>query len=124
MYVQGFSSSLPHDVHIQMLKTLPGLENVHVIKPAYAVEYDYVPAIQLSHSLMTKKIKGLFCAGQINGTSGYEEAAAQGLVAGINSVKYLANEPLFFEPGEKWDYSLCHDNAPRKWCTCFHNISS
>ena len=89
MYVQGFSSSLPHDVYIKMLRTLPGLENVHIIKPAYAVEYDYVPAVQLNHSLMMKNIKGLFCAGQINGTSGYEEAAAQGLIAGINAAKYL-----------------------------------
>lgn len=89
IYVQGFSTSLPAEVQIQMLKSLPGLENVHVIKPAYAVEYDAISALQLSHSLMTKKIKGLFCAGQINGTSGYEEAAAQGLVAGINAFNYL-----------------------------------
>lgn len=90
-YVQGFSSSLPADVQIQMLRTLPGLEKVHVIKPAYAVEYDYVPAIQLNHSLMTRLVKGLFHAGQINGTSGYEEAAAQGLIAGINAFNYLNN---------------------------------
>ncbi len=89
MYVQGFSTSLPAEVQIQMLQSLPGLENVHIIKPAYAVEYDYVPAVQLEHSLMTKKVKGLFCAGQINGTSGYEEAAAQGLIAGINAINYL-----------------------------------
>src|SRR5574344_2931574 len=77
-----------------MLTSLEGLEHVHIIKPAYAVEYDYLPAIQLEHSLMTKKIKGLFCAGQINGTSGYEEAAAQGLIAGINAVRYLENKDL------------------------------
>ena len=93
-YVQGFSTSLPADVQIQMLQSLPGLEKVRVIKPAYAVEYDYVPAIQLNHSLMTKKIKGLFCAGQINGTSGYEEAAGQGLIAGINAVLYLQNKEM------------------------------
>lgn len=92
MYIQGFSTSLPAEVQIQMLQSLPGLEKVHIIKPAYAVEYDYVPAIQLEHSLMTQKIKGLFCAGQINGTSGYEEAAAQGLIAGINAVKYINNK--------------------------------
>lgn len=94
IYVQGFSTSLPADIQVQMLKSLPGLENVHIIKPAYAVEYDAVPALQLNHSLMTKKIKGLFCAGQINGTSGYEEAAAQGLVAGINSYNYLNNNEM------------------------------
>ena len=94
IYVQGFSTSLPAEVQIQMLHSLPGLENVHIIKPAYAVEYDAVPALQLSHSLMTKKIKGLFCAGQINGTSGYEEAAAQGLVAGINAFNYLNNKEM------------------------------
>ena len=94
VYIQGFSSSLPADVQIQMLRTLPGLENAHVIKPAYAVEYDYVPAVQNTHSLMTKKIKGLFMAGQINGTSGYEEAAAQGLIAGINAVNYLNNSDM------------------------------
>ena len=93
-YVQGFSTSLPIEVQIQMLHSLPGLENVSVIKPAYAVEYDSVPAVDLNHTLMTKKIKGLFLAGQINGTSGYEEAAAQGLIAGINAVKYANNEPM------------------------------
>lgn len=88
-YIQGFSTSLPIDVQTRMLRTLPGLENAHIIKPAYAVEYDYVPAIQTTHSLMSKKIKGLFFGGQINGTSGYEEAAAQGLIAGINAFNYL-----------------------------------
>ncbi|HBG48767.1 MAG TPA: tRNA uridine-5-carboxymethylaminomethyl(34) synthesis enzyme MnmG [Cyanobacteria bacterium UBA9971] len=93
-YVQGFSTSLPADVQYKMLRSLPGLENVFVLKPAYAVEYDYVPATQLTHSLMTKKIEGLFCAGQINGTSGYEEAAAQGLIAGINATRYCDNKEL------------------------------
>ncbi len=93
-YVQGFSTSLPADVQIKMLRSLPGLENVEVLKPAYAVEYDYMPAVQLNHSLMTKRIEGIFCAGQINGTSGYEEAAAQGLIAGINAVRYIDGKEL------------------------------
>lgn len=89
IYIQGFSTSLPADVQVKMIRSLPGLENAHIIKPAYAVEYDYVPAVQTTHSLMSKKIKGLFFGGQINGTSGYEEAAAQGLIAGINAFYYL-----------------------------------
>lgn len=88
-YIQGFSTSLPAEVQVQMIRSLPGLERAHIVKPAYAVEYDYVPAIQTTHTLMSKKIKGLFFGGQINGTSGYEEAAAQGLIAGINAYNYL-----------------------------------
>ena len=94
LYIQGFSTSLPSDVQTKMVRSLPGLENAHIIKPAYAVEYDYIPAVQTSHSLMSKKVKGLFCAGQINGTSGYEEAAAQGLLAGINSFNYINNKEM------------------------------
>ena len=89
VYIQGFSTSLPIEAQFQMIHSLSGLENVSVIKPAYAVEYDSVCALELDNGLMTKKIKGLFLAGQINGTSGYEEAAAQGLVAGINAKNYL-----------------------------------
>ncbi len=94
VYIQGFSSSLPADVQVQMLHTLPGLEKAHVIKPAYAVEYDYVPAVQTTHSLMSKHVQGLFFGGQINGTSGYEEAAAQGLIAGINAINYINNSEM------------------------------
>lgn len=94
VYIQGFSTSLPACVQVEMIRSLPGLEKAHIIKPAYAVEYDSVPAVQTMHSLMSKDIKGLFFAGQINGTSGYEEAAAQGLIAGINSVNYLNSSPM------------------------------
>ena len=98
VYIQGFSTSLPACVQVEMLRSLPGLEKAHIIKPAYAVEYDYVPAVQTLHSLMSKDIRGLFFAGQINGTSGYEEAAAQGLIAGINSVKYLNSSEMLELP--------------------------
>ena len=98
VYIQGFSTSLPACVQVEMLRSLPGLEKAHIIKPAYAVEYDYVPAIQTKHSLMSKDIDGLFFAGQINGTSGYEEAAAQGLIAGINSVNYLNSSEMLELP--------------------------
>ena len=98
VYIQGFSTSLPACVQVEMLRSLPGLEKAHIIKPAYAVEYDYVPAVQTRHSLMSKDIDGLFFAGQINGTSGYEEAAAQGLIAGINSVNYLNSSDMLELP--------------------------
>jgi len=109
-YIQGFSSSLPIEVQTAMLKSLPGLENVSIIKPAYAVEYDSVSALELTHSLMCKKVKGLFLAGQINGTSGYEEAAAQGLMAGINAILYLQNkEPFELERSSSYIGTLIDD---------------
>lgn len=110
IYVGGFSTSLPAPVQLEMLKTLPGLENVHVIKPAYAVEYDYVPAVQTLHSLMSKNVQGLFFGGQINGTSGYEEAAAQGLVAGINAVNYIRKqEPMILSRESSYIGTLIDD---------------
>jgi len=89
IYVNGFSTSLPEDVQKKALRSIKGLEEVEFIRPGYAIEYDYIPTYQLRSTLESKNIKGLFCAGQINGTSGYEEAAAQGLVSGINAVHRL-----------------------------------
>jgi len=95
IYCNGISTSVPKDVQEQMLKLMPGTENARIIHYAYAIEYDYCPPLQLTASLETKKISGLFLAGQINGTSGYEEAAGQGIIAGINAARKLLNkEPL------------------------------
>jgi tRNA uridine 5-carboxymethylaminomethyl modification enzyme len=92
VYMQNFSSSLPLWAQERMVRSLPGCEKAHILRPAYAIEYDYLPPTQLTPWLETKRVKGLFCAGQINGTSGYEEAGAQGILAGINAVLTLRGE--------------------------------
>lgn len=95
MYIQGMSSSLPEDVQALFYRTIPGLENIEISRPAYAIEYDCIDSLELFHTLETKGIENLYCAGQINGSSGYEEAAAQGLIAGINAGLKLKNRSPF-----------------------------
>jgi tRNA uridine 5-carboxymethylaminomethyl modification enzyme len=110
MYIQGLNTSLPEDVQVKVLKSIPGLENVAIIRTGYAIEYDYLPPAQLRSSLETRQVEGLFTAGQINGTSGYEEAAAQGLIAGINAaLKIQDQEPLILKRSEAFIGVLIDD---------------
>lgn len=109
-YLNGFSSSLPWDVQWRALHQIRGLENVHIYRPGYAIEYDYFPPTQLHHSLETKLVSGLFFAGQVNGTTGYEEAAAQGLMAGINAHRKLkGEEPIVLHRDEAYIGVLIDD---------------
>jgi len=110
MYIQGMSTSLPYEVQIQMYRTMIGLENAEIMRPAYAIEYDAIDPTQLKPSLELISIKNLFFAGQINGSSGYEEAAAQGLIAGINAYLSLNNkEPFILDRSEAYIGVLIDD---------------
>ena len=109
-YVNGLSTSLPFDIQMEIVHSIPGLEEAIILRPAYAVEYDFAPPTQLYPSLESKKVENLFFAGQINGTSGYEEAAAQGLVAGVNAVqKARGEQPLIIGRHEAYIGVLIDD---------------
>lgn len=110
IYVNGFSTSLPEEVQYEALRNVPGFENVRIFRPGYAIEYDFFPPTQLKHSLETKQINNLFFAGQINGTTGYEEAACQGLMAGINAhLKITTQEPFILKRSEAYIGVLVDD---------------
>src|SRR3989338_4712824 len=125
IYLQGCSTSLPIEIQWEIVQSLPGLENALIIRPAYAVEYDYFPGTQFNHGLMSKEVDGLFIAGQVLGTSGYEEAAAQGLVAGINSIRYIKNEePLIFERNSSYIGTLIDDLVTKEMDEPYRMLTS
>lgn len=130
MYLQGMSSSLPEDVQIAMIRSLKGFENAQIMRTAYAIEYDCVDPLELSPTLEAKKVENLYGAGQFNGTSGYEEAAAQGLIAGINaSLKNMGKEPLILDRSTSYIGTLIDDlvvkgtNEPYRMMTSARNIA-
>jgi len=114
VYPNGFSTALPEDIQAEAIRTVIGLEEVKITRPGYAVEYDYCPAYQIKPSLETRRVRGLFLAGQINGTSGYEEAAAQGLMAGVNAVMYIdGGEPFVLDRSEAYIGVMIDDLVTR-----------
>ncbi|MCK4301990.1 MAG: tRNA uridine-5-carboxymethylaminomethyl(34) synthesis enzyme MnmG, partial [candidate division Zixibacteria bacterium] len=114
IYPNGFSTALPEDLQWEAIRTVVGLERARITKPGYAIEYDFCPAYQIKPSLVTRRLPGLFFAGQINGTSGYEEAAAQGLIAGVNAALQIADEPpLVFDRSEAYIGVMVDDLCTR-----------
>ena len=125
MYLGGMSSSMPEDVQYAMYRTVPGLENVRIVRNAYAIEYDCINAVQLKSSLEFKKIEGLFAGGQFNGSSGYEEAAAQGIIAGINAALYVKKEkPLILDRSESYIGVLIDDLVTKETAEPYRMMTS